>query len=151
MIESVTDISSQEKEQKVGTDLTLTGYRLKPGSWQDHCIVKSGVIPVPLSDQYLVFCILKAGVFVKAHPRLFEYRSYENFDANLFNDDLRNVPWHIVENESNIDDALLTWNKLFSEVADSHAPVKRRRVIGTPLPWMNKKISETMKERDWIH
>ena len=27
MIESVTDISSQEKEEKVGTDLTLTGYR----------------------------------------------------------------------------------------------------------------------------
>ena len=61
-----------------------------------------------------------------------------------------NVPWHIVENESNIDDALLTWNKLFSEVTDSHTSVKRRRVKGTPLPWMNNKISETMKERDWI-
>ena len=24
-----------------------------------------------------------------------------------------NVPWHIVENESNIDDALLTWNNCF--------------------------------------
>ena len=36
-----------------------------------------------------------------------------------------NVLWHIVENESNIDDALLTWNKLFSEVTDSHASVKR--------------------------
>ena len=117
----------------------------------DHRIVKSGVIPVPLSDHYLVFCILKAEVFIMAQPRIFEYRSYKNFDANLFNDELRNVPRHIVENESNIDDALLTWNKLFSEVADSHAPVKRRRVKGTPLPWMNNKISETMKERDWIH
>ena len=38
----------------------------------DHRIVKSGVIPVALSD---VFCILKAGVFIKAQPRLFEYRS----------------------------------------------------------------------------
>ena len=62
-----------------------------------------------------------------------------------------NVPWHMVEDKSNIDDALLTWNKLFSEVADSHAPVKRRHVKGTPLPCMNNKISETMKERDWIH
>ena len=62
-----------------------------------------------------------------------------------------NVPWHIVENESSIDDTLLTWNKLFSEVADSHPPVKMRRVKGTSLPWMNNKISETMKERDWIH
>ena len=62
-----------------------------------------------------------------------------------------NVPWHIVENKSNIDDPLLTWNKLFPEVADSHAPVKRGCVKGTPLPWMNNKISETMKEGDWIH
>ena len=81
-----------------------------------------------------MFCILKAGIFIKAQPILFEYRSYENFDSNLFNDELRNVPWHIIENASNIDDALLTWNKLFSEVAASHAPVKRGHVKGTPLP-----------------
>ena len=40
---------------------------------------------------------------------------------------------------------------MFSEVADQHAPVKRRRVKGTPLPWMNSQISDTMKERDWAH
>ena len=65
----------------------------------DHRVVKSGVIPVLLSDHYLVFCILKAGVFIKAQLRSFEYRSYKNFDANLFNDELRNVPWRITENE----------------------------------------------------
>jgi len=117
----------------------------------EHRIVKSGVILFPLSDQYLVFCILKAGVHTKAQPRMFEYRSYKNFDATLFNEDLGNVPWHVVENENNIDDALLTWNKLFSEVADDHAPVKRRRVKGTPLPWLNRKINESMRERDWSH
>ena len=40
---------------------------------------------------------------------------------------------------------------MFLEVADQHAPVKRRRVKGTPLPWMNSQISDTMKERDWAH
>ena len=45
-------------------------------------------------------------------------KSWDRFNVDW------NVPWHIVENESNIDDALLTWDKLFSEVADSHAPVK---------------------------
>ena len=40
---------------------------------------------------------------------------------------------------------------MFSEVADQHAPVKRRRVKGTPLPWMNSQISDSMKERDWAH
>ena len=117
----------------------------------EHRIVKSGVVPFPLSDHYLVFCILKTGVHTKTHPRMFEYRSYKNFDANSFNEDLRNLPWHVVDNENNIDDASLTWNKLFSEVADDNAPVKRRRVKGTPLPWMNRKISESMRDRDWYH
>ena len=40
---------------------------------------------------------------------------------------------------------------MFSEVADQHAPVKRRRVKRTPLPWVNSQISDTMKERDWAH
>ena len=43
---------------------------------------------------------------------------------NLFNDELRNVLRNNVEDESNIDDAMSTWNRLFSEVADSQAPVK---------------------------
>ena len=86
-------------------------------------IVLLNLVPVLLSDHYLVFCILKAGVFIKAQLRSFEYHSYKNFDANLFNDELRNVPWRITENESNIDDALLTCNKLFSEVVDSHTPI----------------------------
>ena len=58
----------------------------------EHRIVKSGVVPVTLSDHYLVFCILKAGVSNKAKPRIIEYRSYKNFDVNKFNNDLRNVP-----------------------------------------------------------
>ena len=117
----------------------------------EHHIVKSGVVPVTRSDHFLVFCIIKAGNTTKAKPRILEYRSYKNFNSTLFNDDLRNIPWHIVENEDNVDDALFTWNKMFLEVADQHAPVKRRRVKGTPLSWMNCQISDTMKERDWAH
>ena len=77
-----------------------------------------------------MFCILKAGVHTKAQPRMLEYRSCKNFDATLLNEDLGNVPWHVVENENNIDDALLTWNKLFSEVADDHALHDQKSTCG---------------------
>lgn len=40
---------------------------------------------------------------------------------------------------------------MFLEVADSHAPVKRRRVKGAPVNWMNNKINEAMKDRDFHH
>ena len=77
--------------------------------------------------------------------------SYKHFDINAFKRDLEGVPWHGVENEDNIDDAVCTWNKLFSDIADSHAPVKRRRVRGALLPWMNTKINEAMQDRDYHH
>ena len=52
----------------------------------EHRIVKSGVVPVPLSDHFLVFCIIKAGITTKAKPRILEYPSYKNFNPTLFND-----------------------------------------------------------------
>ena len=115
-----------------------------------HRIVDSGVVPVTLSDHFLIFCVLKSGV-AKASPRTIEYRSYKHFDVNAFKRDLEGVPWHVVGNEADIDDAVFTWNKLFSDIADSHAPVKKRRVRGVPLPWMNTKINETMQDRDYHH
>ena len=85
--------------------------------------MKSGVILSSISDHSLVFCILKVGV-TKAKPRIIEFRSYKSYNANTFIEDLNNVPWHVVQNEDNVDDAVLTWNKLFLEVADSHAPIE---------------------------
>ena len=116
----------------------------------DHRITDSSVVPVPLSDHSLVYCFLNSVVF-KAPPKTIEYRSYKNFDTNTFLADLESVPWHVIENEEDIDSAVFVWNQLFSEIADLHAPVKRRRIRGVPLPWLNEKITEAMKDRDFHH
>ena len=116
----------------------------------DHRITDFGVVSVPLSDHYLVHCVLKSGI-TKVQPKTIEYRSYKNFDVNSFVADLHNVPWHIIENEKDINDAVFSWNTLFTEVAHLHAPVKRCRVKGAPIPWMNNKINELMKDRDFHH
>ena len=87
----------------------------------------------------------------KISPRTIEYRSYKSFDTEAFNQDLASVPWHVVENENNIDDAVLTWKKLFSEIADAQAPLKKRRLKGVAVPWMNDKIRVAMRDRDYHH
>ena len=108
-----------------------------------HRIVDSGVVSLSISDHSLIYSVLKARV-PKATPRTIEYRSFKGFDENALSQDLKNVPWHIVDDESNVNDAVLTWNKLFTEVADSHAPLKKRRVKGTTASWMNNKIAEAI-------
>ena len=110
----------------------------------EHRFVKSGFVLSSISDHSLVFCILKVGV-TKVKPRIIEFCSYKSYNANTFIEDLNNVPWHVVQNEDNVDDAVLTWNKLFLEVADSHAPIKRRRVKGIHPPWMTQAISEGIR------
>ena len=46
---------------------------------------------------------------------------------------------------------MFIWNQLFSEIADLHTPVKRRRIQGVPLPCLSDKISEVIKDRDFHH
>jgi hypothetical protein len=69
-----------------------------------HRIADSGVVSLSFSDHSLVYCVVKSGV-KKAPPRTIEYRSYKSFNANTFIRDTNNVPWQIVENESDIDRA----------------------------------------------
>ena len=103
----------------------------------EHRIVDSGVVSLSLSDHCLVYCVVKSGV-KKAPPRTIEYRSYKSFNANTFIQDLNNVPWHVVESESDIDSAVLMWNNLFCDIADAHASVKRRRVKGLVTSTMDE-------------
>ncbi len=115
-----------------------------------HRFIKSGVVLLSISDHSLVYCILEVGV-TKVKPRIIEFRSYKSYDRDAFLKDLNNVPWHLVYSEDNVDDAVLTWNKLFLDVADSHAPIKRCRVKGVRSPWMTNAISEGMQNRDYHH
>lgn len=71
----------------------------------EHLIVSSGVVPVSLSDHFLIFCVLKAGV-TKPSPRTIECRSYKHFDANDFKRDLECVRWHVIENDEEVDYAV---------------------------------------------
>ena len=113
-----------------------------------HRIVDSGVVSLSVSDHSLIYCVLKAGV-PKAKRRTIEYRSFKRCDENAFIQELNNVPCHVDDNESNVNDAVLIWNRLFNEVADSHARLKKRRVKGTQAPWMNNKITEAMRDRNY--
>ena len=116
----------------------------------EHRIIDSGVIPMSINDHSLVYCTLKTGVR-KASPKVIEYRSYKCFNADSFINDIENIHWHVVENETNIDDAVIAWNKLFSDVAHAHAPIKNRCVSGKKTPWMSPKIKEAMRDRDYHH
>ena len=113
-------------------------------------LVESGVLHLGLSDHSLVYCVHKSGV-PKAAPKTIEFRCYKNYDKGSFLADLQAVPWNLVFDNTNVDDSVAVWYKLYRNVADSHAPIKTLRVRGTSTPWMTSSISESMRDRDYHH
>ena len=128
------------EESSTLIDLTFTN--------QKHRIIKSGVLHVGLSDHCFVYCVCKSGV-PHALPGTIEYRSYYNKDA--FIKDLQRVPWNaLIESIGSIDDSVINWNKLFSDIANEHAPLENRRINGIKVPWMNPTIASYINDRDFI-
>ena len=115
-----------------------------------HRVVEHGVIDLSLSDHSMVYCIVKAGV-IKTPGKTIEYRSYKRYQKCAFIQDLSQVDWNVVNDEPNVDRAVLMWNEMFLCSANRHAPIKRTRIKGTKLPWMTVQLKDAIQKRDYYH
>ena len=82
-----------------------------------------------LSDHYAIFCNRKCcSVAGKKTHQVITYRPFKHFDELKFQDDLRTVPWEIIQDFDTVNDMVMVWNSLFLETLDKHAPVKCHRI-----------------------
>ena len=58
------------------------------------------------------------------------------------------VPWHLIEQEHNPDTAWDIWQHMFLDIANSHAPLKKKRVKGISSPWITPELKRLMFQRD---
>ena len=91
---------------------------------------------------------MKGGV-PKIPPKKFEYRSFKNYNKSEFIKDLNQVPWSVVKGVENVDVAVFLWEKLFSEIANEHAPLKIKRAKGSKTPWVTSKLAEMKRDKDY--
>ena len=40
------------------------------------------------------------------------------------------------------------WKKIFLDVIDKHAPIKKKRIRNKKYPWLNARIKQSMIERN---
>ena len=82
-----------------------------------------------ISDHFAIFGNRKLNVQIKnKEHHAITYRSFRHFDENLFCKDLSEVPWEIIATFDDVDDMVQTWNRLFLEIVDKHAPIKQHRI-----------------------
>jgi hypothetical protein len=86
----------------------------------EHKIVQSGVIHLSLSDHSVIYCVMKGGIR-KMPSRIYEARSFKNYNKSAFIKDLKQIPWSIVDTvcegtNACVDEAVFLWERLFLDV-----------------------------------
>ena len=88
-----------------------------------------------LSDHALIYGVLKERVNSNK-PKVITFRSYKNFEPDVFKQHLAMVPWHIGQLFDEVDDQAHAWNLLMNDILDELAPVKNVRVRDKDVPYM---------------
>ena len=112
-------------------------------------IVDSGVIKICISDHYLIYGIRKFQT-IKSEPKYIESRRMKNFDAQLFVSDLQNAPWGLINECNDTNEMVSIWEKIFTDILDIHAPLRKQRVKNKASPWLTSEIKKLMHKRDYL-
>ncbi|XP_053398328.1 uncharacterized protein LOC128556711 [Mercenaria mercenaria] len=114
-------------------------------------ISEINVPAISISDHFPVCFTRKVSSTVPKGPlhHMIQYRNMKHFDESVFLESLEQQPWSILDIYEDPNDALDTFNSLFNDVLNRHAPFKQKRVKHVHLPdWYNPEILQATKERD---
>ena len=98
------------------------------------------VSKISISDHFPTSFVYKASFGNKQCHFVTKFRSFMNFNEALFLNDLKPVPWSILDIYADPSDALDVWYSLFLDVAKLHAPFRNK--------WVKKKQPDWMSQRD---
>ena len=97
----------------------------------------------------------------RGSPQLKRVRNYTNYEPK----NLKNVNWssvnpegvqytdkcHVTDHEWIINEQLLSFESVFFQVADRHAPLIQNRVRGLDnCPWLTSEIKRNIRQRDHL-
>ena len=87
-----------------------------------------------------------------SNTSVFLFAPWKKVDTNALIADLNRIPWSILDTYSNDPDEILnTWIKLVLDVADTHSPMKKKRVKSPDKPsWLTNEIQGANKHRDHL-
>ena len=103
------------KSSETLLDLILTNNR--------RTTLTSGVVDTLLSDHSLIYIVLRSSAPRSRSRKIFS-RSLKTFNQQNFVRDMEMVPFHIMNLFEDVDDKLYTFEQLYLDILDEHAPIK---------------------------
>ena len=119
-------------------------------STNKNIVSHTDVLASSISDHHLVYLVLKLKT-PRLKPSYVTIRSYVSYNADRFCEDLAFVPFHVISMFDDFDDQVDTFNALFTDILDDHAPIKRVKIKARPNPFVTTEIRQLMKTRDQWH
>ena len=58
------------------------------------------------------------------------------------------IGWSIIDMPDDIDSAIEAWNRVFSDVINRHAPIKKTRLKCLHAPWLTTMLSDAMRDNN---
>ena len=105
-----------------------------------------GNLHLGVSDHDLVFAVRKQKI-PRPKAREIDYRSMKYLDENELLEELRTVPWDSAYIFEDVDDLWDHWEKLYCQVLDKHAPLKKKRIRSDQLPWIIPELQREISRR----
>ena len=99
----------------------------------EHRVVQAGAIPSSISDHSVILAQLKIGLW-KSHPGSLNTDRTNIIIKKIFWKVLSSVPWSTIDFAEDIDNSALMSKKLYTDVANNHAPIKFAVVKGVKTP-----------------
>jgi len=113
-------------------------------------VSQSGVLPIGLSDHFLVFCTRKAAKSVFSTHNTVNIRSMKNYNVETYTNLLETTDWSDVLNNNCVDSAWSNFRSSMDVIMDQVAPRKTVRIKQRTEPWMTSTILDKIKTRDQI-
>ena len=107
---------------------------------------RKGVLTLGLSDNCLIYATLNLKL-KRPPPNVINVRNYKQFQVDQLQADIIAAPFQVALVFEEKDDVLWAWNKLFKNICDLHAPMKRVKIRSQSSPWINNKIRQKMNLR----
>ena len=112
-------------------------------------IKAAGIIPVCISDHYLIYGIRKFPS-LKSKTKYITSRCMKNYRVELISKELEEIPWETLGELSDPNEMVNFWEVSVRSVLDNHASIRKRKVKNRPCPWLVPSINELMHKRDHL-
>ena len=114
-----------------------------------YIITNHGVLHTGISDQSLIYAIHKHNT-PKTDPKMIEFRQLKNFDREAFIDDIKETSFHVASLLEDRNEMWEVWKSLLLDIANKHAPIRKRKVKSKSSPWISRKLRQKMRKRDFL-